>query len=91
MRLLAEVDGLTLVQHDDARGCCGFGGSFALKNADVSAAMLQDKMRALEDSGAEYVTSVDASCLMHVGGGLTNSGSAIKHVHLAEILAGTVV
>ncbi len=89
-RLLADVDGLELVEQRDREGCCGFGGTFAVKNGDVSTAMLADKMQALADCGAEFVTSLDASCLMHVGGGLAHDARPIRAVHLAEILAGTV-
>ena len=69
--------------------CCGFGGTFAVKNPDVSAAMLSDKVANVERSGAAIVTAGDASCLMHLAGGLTRAGSAVRTVHLAEILAST--
>jgi len=86
-RLLADVDGLWPVDLPDADVCCGFGGTFAVKNADVSAAMLADKTAAVRASGAEVVTSADASCLMHIGGGLGRSGTPVRAMHLAEILA----
>jgi L-lactate dehydrogenase complex protein LldE len=88
-RLLAAVEGLDLVEIDEADQCCGFGGTFAVKNAEVSMAMLDDKLSAIERSGAEAVTAVDNSCLMQIGGGLSRRGSPVRTVHLAEILAAT--
>ena len=88
-RLLAAVEGLDLVEIDEADQCCGFGGTFAIKNAEVSMAMLEDKLSAIERSGAEAVTAVDNSCLMQIGGGLSRRGSPVRTVHLAEILAAT--
>ena len=70
-----------------ADSCCGFGGTFALKNADTSAAMLADKMAAVISTGAQICAAGDASCLMHIGGGLSRSGADVRTVHLAEILA----
>jgi L-lactate dehydrogenase complex protein LldE len=89
LRLLREVDGLDLVELPGAEECCGFGGTFALKNPDTSAAMLTDKMRAVLDTGAEVCTAGDASCLMHIGGGLGRLRAGVRAVHLAEILAST--
>jgi L-lactate dehydrogenase complex protein LldE len=88
-RLLAAVEGLELVGIDEADQCCGFGGTFAVKNAEVSMAMLDDKLSAIERSGAEAVTAVDNSCLMQIGGGLSRRGSPVRTLHLAEILAAT--
>lgn len=87
LELLRHVRGLTLVELPEAETCCGFGGTFALKNADTSAAMLADKMAAVAATGAEVCTAGDSSCLMHIGGGLSRIGSAVRTVHLAEILA----
>jgi len=87
LRLLRAVRGLELVELPAAEECCGFGGTFALKNADVSAAMLADKMRHVLDTGAEVCTAGDTSCLMHIGGGLSRGRTGVKTVHLAEILA----
>lgn len=89
LRLLRNVRGLTLVELPSAESCCGFGGTFALKNADVSTAMLEDKMANITTTGAEVCTAGDASCLMHIGGGLSRTGSGVRTVHLAEILAAT--
>jgi L-lactate dehydrogenase complex protein LldE len=88
-KLLEAVKGLRLVELEGAEECCGFGGTFAVKNADVSAAMGADKARHIEDTDAESVCTVDNSCLMHIGGTLSRRGSATRPVHIAEILAGT--
>jgi len=87
LRLLRHVRGMTLEELPEAEQCCGFGGTFALKNADTSTAMLADKMRHVLSTGAEAVTAGDASCLMHIGGGLSRLRSGTRTVHLAEILA----
>ena len=87
LELLRHVRGLTLVELPMADSCCGFGGTFALKNSDTSAAMLADKMAAVISSAAQVCTAGDASCLMHIGGGLSRAGADIRTVHLAEILA----
>jgi L-lactate dehydrogenase complex protein LldE len=89
LRLLRNVAGIDLVELPDAEVCCGFGGTFALKNADVSTAMLADKMRNVVDTRAQVCTAGDSSCLMHIGGGLSRLRAGVKTVHLAEILAST--
>jgi L-lactate dehydrogenase complex protein LldE len=89
LRLLRNVGGLTLLDLPAAESCCGFGGTFAIKNADVSAAMLDDKMAGIAESGAQVCTAGDSSCLMHIGGGLSRTGSEVRTVHLAQILAAT--
>src|SRR3954469_19788740 len=88
-RLLTAVRGMDLVELPDERECCGFGGTFAVKNADVSTAMLSDKVRNVLDTKAEVVCAVDSSCLMHIGGGLSRGRTGVRTVHLAEILAST--
>jgi L-lactate dehydrogenase complex protein LldE len=88
-RLLSHVRGVDLVELPDALECCGFGGTFAVKNADVSTAMLTDKVRNVLDTRAEVVCAVDSSCLMHIGGGLSRGRTGVRSVHLAEILAST--
>jgi L-lactate dehydrogenase complex protein LldE len=88
LRLLRAVDGLELVDLPAAEQCCGFGGTFATKNADVSSAMLADKLDNVVATGAEYCCASDSSCLMHIGGGLARSHPGLRTVHLAEILAG---
>ncbi|MFI9082199.1 (Fe-S)-binding protein [Streptomyces sioyaensis] len=88
-RLLEQVNGLELRELEGAEECCGFGGTFAVKNPDVSAAMGADKARHILDTGATAVCTVDNSCLMHIGGTLSRRGAAVRPVHLAEILAST--
>lgn len=88
-RLLEGVRGLELVDLPGAEECCGFGGTFAVKNAGVSAAMLADKCAAVGETGAEYVAAVDNSCLAHIGGGLSRGRAKAKPIHYAEILAAT--
>lgn len=89
LRLLQAVDSLELVELPDAEQCCGFGGTFAIKNADTSTAMLGDKMRNVSSTGAEICTAGDSSCLMQIGGGLSRLRAGAKTVHLAQILAAT--
>lgn len=89
LRLLRNVAGIDLVELPGAEQCCGFGGTFALKNADVSGAVLADKVRAVQTTRAEVVTAGDASCLMHIGGGLSRLRTGQRTVHLAEVLAST--
>ncbi|MDR0344506.1 MAG: (Fe-S)-binding protein [Nocardiopsaceae bacterium] len=89
LRLLRRVAGLDLAVLPDAETCCGFGGTFAVKNPDVSTAMLADKMRSVLATGAEVCTAGDSSCLMHIGGGLSRLRAGPRTVHLAEILGST--
>ncbi|KQS66733.1 (Fe-S)-binding protein [Modestobacter sp. Leaf380] len=89
LQLLRAVRGLDLVELPGAEQCCGFGGTFAVKNAETSTAMLTDKMAAVLSTHAEVCTAGDASCLLHIGGGLTRLTSGTRTVHLAEILAST--
>ena len=89
MTLLRNVGGIDLRTLGSAEECCGFGGTFAVKNADTSAAMLTDKMSAVLESGAEVCTATDSSCLMHIGGGLARQRSGVRVMHYAEILAAT--
>lgn len=89
LRLLRNVKGLRLVELPAAEQCCGFGGTFSVKNADTSTAMLADKVQHVMSTGAEVCTAGDNSCLMHIGGGLSRLRSGTRTVHLAEILAST--
>ncbi|MFP5335174.1 MAG: (Fe-S)-binding protein [Actinomycetes bacterium] len=89
LRLLRAVRGIDLVELPAADVCCGFGGTFALKNADTSTAMLADKMSNVLTTRAEVVTAGDSSCLLHIGGGLSRLRTGVRTVHLAEILAST--
>jgi L-lactate dehydrogenase complex protein LldE len=86
-RLLRAVAGLDLVELADEDQCCGFGGTFAMKNAAVSGAMLADKCDRVSATGAEYLAAADASCLAHIGGGLSRRSGAPVPIHYVEILA----
>jgi L-lactate dehydrogenase complex protein LldE len=87
LRLLRAVRGIDLVELGDREECCGFGGTFAVKNADTSMAMLTDKLRHVLDTQAEVCVSADNSCLMHIGGALRRQRAGVRTMHLAEVLA----
>lgn len=87
--LLRAVKGIDLADLPEARECCGFGGTFAIKNVDTSLAMLSDKMHCVLDTKAEVLCSADTSCLLHIGGGLHHQRAGVTTVHLVEILANT--
>jgi L-lactate dehydrogenase complex protein LldE len=88
-RLLEAVRGLELVELPGSAECCGFGGTFAVKNADTSVAMGEDKIVSVLGTGADVLASADTSCLMHLGGLLSRQRSTLRVMHLAEILAST--
>jgi L-lactate dehydrogenase complex protein LldE len=88
-RLLENVRGLSLVDLPGAEECCGFGGTFAVKNPDTSVAMGGDKARNVRNTGAEVLVAGDSSCLMHIGGVLSRQRAGVRVMHLAEILAST--
>jgi L-lactate dehydrogenase complex protein LldE len=89
LRLLEAVRGLRLVDLPAATECCGFGGTFAVRNADTSVALGADKARHVRETGAEVLVAGDSSCLMHVGGVLSRQRSGVRVMHLAEVLAAT--
>ena len=90
LRLLRAVRGIDVVElAARPTQCCGFGGTFAIKNADTSMAMLTDKVRAILDTGAEVCAAADNSCLMHIGGALSRQRAGVRTMHIAEILART--
>jgi L-lactate dehydrogenase complex protein LldE len=89
LRLLQAVRGIEFAPMPDAEQCCGFGGTFAVKNADTSMAMLGDKLRAVAATRAEYVVAADNSCLMHIGGALHRQRAGVQVLHIAEVLART--
>ncbi|MGG7610331.1 (Fe-S)-binding protein [Streptomyces sp. ZG43] len=89
LRLLRAVDAIDLVELPEADACCGFGGTFAIKNADTSSAMLKDKLAHVTGTGADVCTAGDSSCLMHIGGGLSRIKAGTRTLHLAQILAST--
>ncbi len=85
-QLLGAVQGLSLVEMQYPEHCCGFGGAFAVKFPEVSAAIMDAKLTALEATGADAVVACDTGCLMQLAGGLARRGSRIRTLHLAEIL-----
>jgi L-lactate dehydrogenase complex protein LldE len=89
LRLLRNVRGLELVELPDATTCCGFGGTFAVKNPETSAAMLADKLANVQRTGAEVCSALDNSCLLHIGGGLSRIQAGTRPLHLVEILNST--
>ena len=89
LRLLREVRGIDPIDLPKAEECCGFGGTFSVKNPDVSIAMASDKARHVRTTGAEYLVAGDHACLMNIGGVLHRGRSGVKTIHLAEILAAT--
>lgn len=88
-QLLKSVEGLEVAELPNATECCGFGGLFAIKMSGLSSAMLDNKLNAIESTGAETVVGCDVSCLLHIGGGLHRRGDKVTTRHLAEILAGS--
>ncbi|HET8598867.1 MAG TPA: (Fe-S)-binding protein [Segeticoccus sp.] len=89
LQLLRAVRGIDLVDLPAATECCGFGGTFAMKNADVSVAMGADKARHIRETGAEVAVAGDNSCLAHIGGLLRRQRAGVRTMHLAEVLAST--
>ena len=89
LSLLRAVRGIRLEELPGAEECCGFGGTFAMKNAETSIAMGNDKARHVRETGAEVLVAGDNSCLMHVGGLLSRQRSGVRVMHLAEVLART--
>jgi Fe-S oxidoreductase len=83
------VRGLRMVDLPSSEECCGFGGTFAIKNTDVSVAMGADKARHVRETGAEVLVSADNSCLTQIGGLLSRGQSGVRVLHIAEILAAT--
>jgi L-lactate dehydrogenase complex protein LldE len=89
LRLLSKVRGIDLVPLENLDRCCGFGGTFSIKNAEVSSAMLAEKLGDVARTRAEYCTALDNSCLMHLGGALHRQFAPMRTLHLAQILAST--
>lgn len=89
LRLLRQVGGIELLELTNDEECCGFGGTFAVKNAETSAAMLSEKVRCVLNTGAEVCSAADNSCLMHIQGALHRQRTGVKTMHIAEILAST--
>lgn len=89
LKLLKKVKGLELIELEAKEECCGFGGTFSVKNADTSMAMLSSKVQHIMNTKAEVCSAADTSCLMHIGGALHRLRTGVKTVHIAEILAST--
>jgi L-lactate dehydrogenase complex protein LldE len=85
--LLRKISGAEFVEMNDSDRCCGFGGSFSFKYADISAAMAEDKVHNIIASGADTVVGCDMGCLMNIQGMLSRKGSSIKAMHIAQLLA----
>jgi L-lactate dehydrogenase complex protein LldE len=88
--LIRNVRGAEFVELDNADSCCGFGGTFSVKYPEISVAILDQKIEAIERAGVQAVVSGDASCLMQIGGRLSRQGSNVRVMHLAELLASNV-
>ena len=88
-RLLSHGRGAELVALAKAEACCGFGGTFSVKYPEVSTAIVDHKVDAIEEAGIDVIVSADASCLMQIGGRLSRRGSPVRTMHLAEVLAST--
>jgi L-lactate dehydrogenase complex protein LldE len=86
--LLRNVKNLTLVEMPGHDQCCGFGGLFAIKMSAISGAMLSDKLSAINAARCDFVITGDASCMMHINGGLSRVGASARVMHVAEVLAG---
>ena len=89
LRLLRAVEGIELRELPDAEQCCGFGGTFSLKNPDVSIAMATDKADHVVSTGAEFVVAGDNACLLNIGGVLGRRGDRARTIHLADVLVST--
>jgi L-lactate dehydrogenase complex protein LldE len=86
-RLIGNVRGTELIALENADACCGFGGTFSVKYPEISVAILDQKIEAIERAGVQAVVSGDASCLMQIGGRLSRKASSVRVMHLAELLA----
>lgn len=86
-KLLANVEGLELIEMSESETCCGFGGTFAVKNNAISSAMAEKKVRNALKTEAEFIVSTEASCLMNINGYCKKHNLPIKGIHLADILA----
>jgi len=86
-RLIGNVRETEFVELENADACCGFGGTFSVKYPEVSIAILDQKIEAIEKAGVQAVISGDASCLLQIGGRLSRKGSSVRAMHLAELLA----
>lgn len=85
--LLEHVKGIELLDLPDSKTCCGFGGTFSAKHTAISSAMVEQKVRHAISTGASYITSTEASCLMNIAGYITKNKLPIKPIHIVDILA----
>jgi L-lactate dehydrogenase complex protein LldE len=85
-RLIRAVRGATLCEMKESTTCCGFGGLFSVKFADISGGMLNDKIRSIQESGTDAVVATDMGCLMHIEGGLKRQSIPVRTMHIAELL-----
>jgi L-lactate dehydrogenase complex protein LldE len=85
-KLINQTPDVELVEMEQSEVCCGFGGTFAVKYADISGAMLDEKLTHISNSGAAAVVACDVTCLMHIGGGLEKQDIPVRPMHLAELL-----
>lgn len=86
MTLLKNVKGIEITELPGKEQCCGFGGTFSVKMAQISEQMVDEKVRHIEETGAEYLVGADAGCLMNIGGRIDRKDKPIKVLHIAEIL-----
>jgi L-lactate dehydrogenase complex protein LldE len=84
--LLQNVKGLKFTELPGKEQCCGFGGTFAVKMAQISEQMVDEKVLHVEETGAQYLIGADAGCLMNIGGRIEKQGKPIKVLHIAEVL-----
>lgn len=89
-KLLSNVKGLKLIEMKDSDVCCGFGGTFSVKFEPISTAMGQQKVQNAMDTGAEYIVSTEASCLMHLEGYIGKHNLPVKTIHIVDILASNI-
>lgn len=85
--LLQNVKGLEIVEMEESTTCCGFGGTFSIKQKDISSAMVEQKVRFAVETGAEYITGTEFSCLMNINAYVERNNIAIKPIHIVNILA----
>jgi L-lactate dehydrogenase complex protein LldE len=88
-RLISNIRETEFVELENADACCGFGGTFSVKYPEISTAILDQKIEAINRAGVDAVVAGDASCLMQIGGRLSRVGSKVRVMHLAELLAST--
>ncbi|OEF98750.1 (Fe-S)-binding protein [Desulfuribacillus alkaliarsenatis] len=86
VELIKNIEGVEYVELPNNQDCCGFGGTFSVKMADISSSMLNEKIENVKKTGAEILVGSDLSCLMNISGGLSRQGINVKTMHVAELL-----